>query len=149
MREEKEVPESVQNGETDNLQSRRSLLRMSTLGAAAVMTIRPGIAHGQAVTSALTCKIPVPLTTDVNKWLKPNGTVSNSPPPPNTTWWKFPSSPQLLNGEDVKNAIKFGTSLPGMTAAKTTAYKAYINSKIVLGKPGFTCYASLQSPNRY
>ena len=148
MREEKEVPESVQIGETDNLQSRRSLLRMSTLGAAAVMTIRPGMAQG-AVSSALTCKIPVPLTNDVNKWVKSNGSVSTSPPPPGNTWYKFPASPALLNGEDVKNAIKFGTNIPGMDAGKTTAYKAYINSKIVLGKPGFTCYASLQSPNRY
>lgn len=148
MREEKDVPESVQTGETDNLQSRRNLLRMSTLGAAAVMTIRPGIAQG-AVSSALTCSIPVPLTADVNKWLKPAGSTSNSPPPPGTTWWKFPASPQTLAGEDVKNAIKYGTVLPGMTAAKTNAYKAYINAKIVSGKPGFTCYASLQSPNRF
>lgn len=148
MREEKDVPESVQAGEAENLQSRRNLLRMSTLGAAAVMTIRPGMAQG-AVSSALTCTIPVPLTTDVNKWLKPNGTVTTSPPPSGTTWWKFPASPQPLSGEDVKNAIKYNTSLPGMTAAKTSAYKNYINAKIVSGKPGFTCYASLQSPNRF
>ena len=54
MREENELPETLQSGETDNLQSRRSLLRMSTLGVAAVMTIRPGMAQG-AVSSAITC----------------------------------------------------------------------------------------------
>ncbi len=148
MREENELPETLQSGETDNLQSRRSLLRMSTLGVAAVMTIRPGMAQG-AVSSALTCSIPVPLAADVNKWVKPSGSTSNSPPPPGSTWYKFPASPQALAGEHVKNAIKFGTVIPGMDAGKTTAYKAYINAKIVSGKLGFTCYASLQSPNRF
>ena len=149
MRNDEEQPQTDPSGEAADKHSRRSLLRMSTLGVAAVMTIRPSLAQGQPVTSALTCSIPVPLSTGVNKWLKPDGTVTNSPPPSGKTYWKFPSSPQPIAGEDVKNAIKYNTTIPGQSAAQTTAYKAYINSKIVSGKPGYTCYASLQSPNRY
>jgi hypothetical protein len=148
MRDDNEQPEAVPTAGNDEPTTRRSLLRMSALGAATVMTIRPGIAQG-AVSSALTCSIPVPLAADVNKWLKPDGTVTTSPPPNNKTYWKFPASPQSLPGEDVKNAIKYDTNLPGMNADKTDAYKAYINAKITSGKPGFTCYASLQSPNRF
>lgn len=148
MREEDQQPDAGQpavamTDEEQALQSRRSLLRMGALGAAAVVTIRPGLAQG-AVTSALTCKIGIPLAADSGKWVKKDGSLVAA----NTNnSWAFPSSP--LKGEDVKNAIKYQTNIPGTVADQTKGYLAYINNKITSGKPGFTCYASLQSPNRY
>ena len=148
MRNENTPPEGDRHGiEQDadhaTLQSRRSMLRIGTLGAAAIVTIRPGIAPA-AVTSALTCSIAIPLAAHAGKWVKKDGTVVN----PNTAnAWAFPSQP--LKGEDVKNAIKYGTNIPGTVSNQTKGYLAYIDAKITSGKPGFTCYASLQSPNRY
>jgi hypothetical protein len=148
MRNEKEQPEedlpgTERDADDATLQSRRSMLRIGTLGAAAIVTIRPGIAPA-AVTSALTCSIPLPLAAHAGKWVKKDGSVVN----PNTAnAWPFPSQP--LAGEHVKNAIKYGTTIPGTVSNQTQGYLAYINARITSGKPGFTCYASLQSPNRY
>lgn len=144
MREHDEQPESGATPEPKGLHDRRAMLRIGTLGAAAVVTIRPGMAQA-AVTSAMTCNISIPLAADAGKWIKKDGTVvkANS-----ANSWAPPSQP--LKGEDVKNAIKYGTRIPGTGSSdQTTAYLNYINRKIVSGKPGFTCYASLQSPNRY
>lgn len=120
------------------------MLRLGALSAAAVVTIRPGIAQA-AVASAMTCNIAIPLAADAGKWIKKDGSVVKA----NTAnSWAPPSQP--LAGEDVKNAIKYGTRIPGTSSSdQTTAYLNYINRKITSGKPGFTCYASLQSPNRY
>jgi hypothetical protein len=148
MRGEKKQPDGDRPGTEQDadhaiLQNRRSMLRIGALSAAAIVTVRPGIAPA-AVTSALTCGIPIPLAADAGKWVKKDGTIVN----PNTAnAWAFPSQP--LKGEDVKNAIKYGTSIPGTVSNQTKGYLAYIDAKITAGKPGFTCYASLQSPNRY
>ncbi|KKC27388.1 hypothetical protein WP12_03640 [Sphingomonas sp. SRS2] len=116
------------------------MLRIGALGAAAVVTVRPGIA--QAATSALTCSIPVPQSTQPNKWIKNNGDVVN----PNTgNSFAPPTAP--LKGEDVKNSLKYGTNYPGYNSQKTSAYNNYIK-KLTMGKQGYTCYASLQSPSR-
>ena len=143
MREDVEQPDNAPRDAEDALSSRRGMLRLGGLGAAAIVTIRPGMAQA-AVTSAMTCSISIPLATDAGKWIKKDGTTVKA----NTAnSWAPPSQP--LNGEDVKNAIKYGTRIPGTASAdQTTAYLNYINTKITSGKPGFTCYASLQSPNR-
>lgn len=145
MRDESDQPEAEQPDtaapdETGALQTRRAMLRIGALGTAAVVTVRPGIAH--AAVSALTCQIPVPQSTQPNKWIKNNGTVVN----PNTAnSYKPPSQP--LKGEDVKNSLKYGTNYPGYTSQQTSAYNNYIK-KLTMGKQGYTCYASLQSPGR-
>lgn len=142
MREEDEQPENISPQGDEAAATRRSMLRIGALSAAAIVTIRPGIAQA-AVTSAMTCNISIPLAADAGKWIKKDGTVVKA----NTAnSWAPPSQP--LRGEDVKNAIKYSTRIPGTVADQTTAYLNYINRKITSGKPGFTCYASLQSPNR-
>lgn len=144
MRNENEQAQGGSASPAGASHDRRGMLRLSALGAAAVVTIRPGIAQA-AVASVMTCNISIPLAADAGKWIKKDGTVvkansANSWPPPS----------QPLAGEDVKNAIKYGTRIPGTSSSdQTTAYLNYINKKIVSGKPGFTCYASLQSPNRF
>lgn len=145
MRNEDEVPEAGQTGTgqataEDQLRTRRAMLRIGALGTAAVMTVRPGIA--QAATSALTCSIPVPQSSQAGKWIKKDGSVvkagtKNSYPPP--------SAP--LAGEDVKNSLKYGTNYPGYSRDQTDAYNHYIEN-LTMGKQGYTCYASLQSPGR-
>lgn len=140
MRNENEQPENALPEGDDVLRTRRSMLRIGALGAAAVVTVRPGIA--QAATSALTCSIPVPQSNQANKWIKNNGNVVN----PNTaSSYPPPSAP--LAGEDVKNSLKYGTNYPGYNSQKTSAYNNYIK-KLTMGKQGYTCYASLQSPSR-
>ena len=141
--DEDEIPETGAADDADKLHSRRAMLRLGALGTAAVVTIRPGMAQG-AISSALTCSITLPLTADAGKWVKKDGSVVKA----NTaSSWAFPSSP--LKGEDVKNAIKYSTNIPGTVADQTTGYLNYMHSKLTSGKPGFTCYASLQSPARY
>ncbi len=150
MRNDQEQPatsqgEAVEPNAANELQTRRSMLRIGALGAAAVMTIRPGMAQA-AVASALTCSISIPLSADSGKRVKKDGSLTNSQAN-GSTIWAFPGQP--LKGEDVKNAIKYQTSLPGTSSNQTKAYLNYIDDRITAGKPGFTCYASLQSPNRY
>jgi hypothetical protein len=96
----------------------------------------------QAATSALTCSIPVPQSSQAGKWIKKDGSVVN----PNTANSYAPPS-QPLKGEDVKNSLKYGTNYPGYNSNQTSAYNNYIKN-LTMGKQGYTCYASLQSPSR-
>jgi len=139
MRDEDEQPEGGAH-RADQAQTRRAMLRIGALGTAAVVTIRPGIA--QAATSLLTCSVPVPDSANADKWIKSDGTLvkKNS-----KDSFAPPSAP--LRGEDVKNSLKYGTDYPGYSGAQTDAYNAYIQ-KLSIGKQGYTCYASLQSPSR-
>ncbi|RYI03247.1 MAG: hypothetical protein EON48_16040 [Acetobacteraceae bacterium] len=140
MRSEDEQPEALPAEKDDQLTTRRSMLRIGALGAAAVVTVRPGIA--QAASSALTCSIPVPQSSQAGKWIKHNGDVVNANSPNS---YAPPTSP--LKGEDVKNSLKYGTTYPGYTSQKTAAYNEYIKD-LTVGKQGYTCYASIQSPYR-
>lgn len=124
----------------DRIASRRAMLRIAALGGAAVFTVRPGVA--QAAVSALTCSIPVPQSSQSGKWIKNNGNVVDANA---KDAYPGPSSP--LRGEDVKNSLKYGTTYPGQTSAQTSAYNNYIK-KLSMGKQGYTCYASIQSPAR-
>lgn len=141
MRDEPEQPENVPPDCTDNLATRRSMLRIGALGAAAVVAIRPGMAQG-AVSSALTCSVPVPDSANAGKWIKKDGTVVKA-----NSKDSFPPPSAPLPGEDVKNSLKYGTDYPGYSSVQSDAYNEYIK-KLTVGKQGYTCYASLQSPNR-
>lgn len=152
MHNDKEVP-GIDNGPDgdaspavlpDNVEPapnhmRRNLLRFAAFGGATIVTVRPGFA--QATKSVMKCTIPVPDTANAGKWIRnSDGAVVNA----NTSGAiAGPSSP--LKGEDVKNAIKYGTSYPGYSAAQTTTWNKYIN-KLTVGKQGYTCFASVQNP---
>ncbi len=145
MREENEQPEAERPDDAPGeplkgLQSRRAMLRLGALGASAVVTIRP--ANAMAVSSAITCSIRVPQTTDTNKWIAANGTLVNK----NTNGaFAPPASP--IPGENVRNVLLYGGTLPGFSSAQSSAYMNYIK-KLTVGKQGYTCYSSLQNPNR-
>lgn len=137
---ESEQPDSNEPQGADDLQMRRSMLRIGSLATVAVVTIRPGLA--QAASSALTCSVPVPQGTDKNKWIAADGSLVKKN---KSGAYAPPSSP--LAGEDVKNSLKYGTNYPGYSSAQTSAYNNYIK-KLTMGKQGYTCYASLQNPGR-
>lgn len=142
MRNEDQPPETGTTAietvaESQTLQSRRGLLRIATLGTAAVVTVKPGIAH--AAVSAITCSIPVPQSSQAGKWIKSDGSVVN----PNTAnSFDPPDTP--LRGEDVKNSLAYGTRYSGYNQNATNAFNKYIN-KLTMGKQGYTCYSSIKS----
>jgi hypothetical protein len=141
MREQDEPARGAsERDEADQLRTRRAMLRIGALGAAAIVTVKPGMA--QAAASAMTCSVPVPQATDKNKWIAADGSLVNK----NTSGAFTPPS-NALAGEDVKNAIKYGTSYPGYAPDASSAYTNYIK-KLTIGQQGYTCYASLQSPSR-
>lgn len=138
MRDEMEQPAAALADAAGVRRTRRSLLRIGALGAAAVVTVRPGMA--QAASSALTCSIPVPQSSQAGKWIRKDGRVVN---PGTKNSFAPPSQP--LKGEDVKNSLKYGTNYPGYGDAQTDAYNEYIQG-LTMGKQGYTCYSSIQSP---
>jgi len=123
----------------DGVASRRALLRLGALSAAAVVTIRPAVA--QAATSVLTCQIPVPDPTRGGSFIAADGAVV---PPGTAGAFAPPGAP--LRGQDVKAALR-GATYPGKDAATSQAYSNYIR-RLQHGQSGFTCYASLQMPGR-
>lgn len=144
MRSEDERPETQSDPaegvvEGQDMATRRSMLRMGALGAAAVFTVRPGAGLAQATVSGITCSIPVPQTSQSGKWIRSNGDVVN----PNTAnSFRPPSTP--LAGEDVKNSLAYGTRYSGYNQNATNAFNNYIK-KLTMGKQGYTCYSSIQS----
>ena len=141
MRTEDDQPETNSADSADQPQTRRAMLQIGALAAAAVVPIRPAMA--QVITSALTCSIPVPQSSQAGKWIKNNGDVVNA-----NTANSFAPPPQPLKGEDVKNSLKFGTNYPTYNTARSTAYNNYIK-KLTIGKQGYTCYASLKDVSRW
>ena len=119
--------------------TRRGMLRMGAIGAAAVVTIRPAIA--QAASSVINCKIPVPDQTRTGSYIAADGSVVA----PGTTG-AYAGSPTPLAGSDVKAALG-GKSYPGKDPQTSQAWTNYIR-RLQRGQSGFTCYASLQMPGR-
>lgn len=141
MRDEDDAAGAVSEaGEADRLSTRRAMLRIAALGAVAVVTVKPGMA--QATASALTCSVPVPDSNNSGKWIAADGSLVKK-----NTKGAFAGPSSELKGEDVKNAIKYGTSYPGYSANASSAYTNYIK-RLTIGKQGYTCYSSLQSPSR-
>lgn len=119
--------------------SRRGLLRLSALGAAAVVTIKPGMA--QAAASAVDCTIPVPDPARSTKWIRYDGELVTKG---SLLSFAGPSAP--LSATDIQNALRYGTSYPGYGYLQSTAYTNYIK-KLTQGTAGFTCFASIQNPS--
>jgi hypothetical protein len=126
-------------GEAVPIPSRRGLLRLGAVGAAAIVTIRPAVA--QTATSVLTCQIPVPDPGRTGQYIAADGSVV-----PAGTVGAFAPPGAPLKGQDVKAALS-GATYPGKDAASSQAYTNYIR-RLQHGQSGFTCYASLQMPGR-
>lgn len=117
--------------------SRRRVLMLGVAAATTVMTVRPALA--QSAASVLNCSIPVPDPTGAGKAVAQDGSLV-----PAGTQGSFPGG-RIFKGEDVKNALRGGRSLPGTSYSQSQAYMNYIR-RLQYGRSGFTCYASLQMP---
>lgn len=117
--------------------SRRRVLMLGAVTATTVLTVRPALA--QTAASVMNCSIPVPDGPNAGKAVAPDGQLV-----PGGTQGAFPGG-RTFKGEDVKNALRGGRSLPGTGYSESQAYLNYIR-RLQYGRAGFTCYASLQMP---
>ena len=128
-------------GDQDDTQegapTRRRLLTLGAVGAAAVVSIRPALA--QTAGSVMNCEIPVPDPGRAGNYIAADGTVV-----PAQTKGAFAPPGRPFKGEDVKRAIN-GGQLPGTSYDSNRAYVNYIR-RLQRGQGGFTCFASLQMP---
>lgn len=121
----------------ETVATRRRVLRLGAVGAAAVVSIRPALA--QTVGSVSHCEIPVPDPGRAGSFIAADGTLV-----PSGTQGAFAPPGRPFKGEDVKRALA-GGQLPGTTYDSNRAYVKYIR-RLQRGQGGFTCFASLQMP---
>ncbi len=131
-------PDDDQPIGTDPVASRRRVLALGAVGAAAVVSIRPALA--QTAGSVLNCDIPVPDPGRAGSLIDAQGKVV-----PSGTKGAFPGATRPFKGEEVKRTLATGAQLPGTDAERSRAYVNYIR-RLQRGQGGFTCFASLQMP---
>ncbi len=131
-------PDDDQPIGTDPVASRRRVLALGAVGAAAVVSIRPALA--QSAGSVLNCDIPVPDPGRAGSFIDAQGKVV-----PSGTKGAFPGAMRPFKGEEVKRTLATGAQLPGTDAERSRAYVNYIR-RLQRGQGGFTCFASLQMP---
>ncbi len=131
-------PDDDQPIGTDPVASRRRVLALGAVGAAAVVSIRPALA--QTAGSVLNCDIPVPDPGRAGSFIDAQGNVV-----PSGTKGAFPGATRPFKGEEVKRTLATGAQLPGTDAERSRAYVNYIR-RLQRGQGGFTCFASLQMP---
>jgi len=131
-------PDDDQPIGTDPVASRRRVLALGAVGAAAVVSIRPALA--QTAGSVLNCDIPVPDPGRAGSFIDAQGKVV-----PSGTKGAFPGATRPFKGEEVKRTLATGAQLPGTDAERSRAYLNYIR-RLQRGQGGFTCFASLQMP---
>lgn len=129
------------NGPTEQDQGRRAgthrrdVLRLGSLGVAAVITIRPAFADTGV--SILNCEIAVPDSRGAGQYVAADGSLV-----PAGTPGAFPPAARPFKGEDVKSAMRGRGPLPGTSFEQSDAYIHYIQ-RLQSGQGGFTCFASL------
>ena len=126
-----------QDDQQEGAPTRRRLLALGAVGAAAVVSIRPALA--QTAGSVLTCEIPVPDAGRAGSYIAADGTTV-----PAQTKGAFAPPTRPFKGEEVRRAMA-GQQLPGATYDSNRAYVNYIR-RLQRGQGGFTCFASLQMP---
>ncbi|WP_428970575.1 hypothetical protein ACQR50_08345 [Sphingomonas sp. Xoc002] len=139
------APEAQADAPASSVTSRRMLM-LGAVGASTVIAVRPALA--QTTASVLNCQIPVPGPGDAGKYIDRNGNVVN-PGPLGAAGALFggpyPPPPRPFTGEEVRNALYKGMSLPGTTYYSNDAYLKYIK-KLSGGQSGYTCFLSVQNP---
>lgn len=139
------APDAQGDAPASSVTSRRTLM-LGAVGASTVITVRPALA--QTTASVLNCQIPVPGPGDAGKYIDRNGNVVN-PGPLGAAGALFggpyPPPPRPFTGEEVRNALYRGMSLPGTTYYSNDAYLKYIK-KLSGGQSGYTCFLSVQNP---
>ncbi|WP_174293399.1 hypothetical protein [Sphingomonas bacterium] len=121
----------------EGVPTRRRVLTIGAVTAAAVVSIRPALA--QTAGSVMHCEIPVPDAGHAGSAIAADGSLV-----PAGTQGSFPSPGRPFQGEEVKRALA-GGQLPGTTWESNRAYVGYIR-RLQRGQSGFTCFASLQMP---
>lgn len=116
--------------------TRRRALMLGAVGTATVLSIRPALA--QTAGSVMTCEIPVPDAGRAGGYITADGSVV-----PAGTKGAFAPPSRPLKGQDVRNAMARGGSLPGVDYERSRAYLKYV-SRLQRGTAGFTCFASVQ-----
>ena len=86
----------------------------------------------------MTCEIPVPDAGRAGGYIAADGSVV-----PAGTKGAFAPPSRPLRGQDVRNAMARGGSLPGVDYERSRAYLKYV-SRLQRGTAGFTCFASVQ-----
>jgi hypothetical protein len=114
----------------------RRTLMLGAAAASTVVTVRPALA--QTTGSIMACEIPVPDPGMAGNYIAPDGSVV----PPGTPG-AFPPPGRNLVGEEVRDALQGGRSIPGYGYDQSQAYTNYIR-RLQTGMSGFTCYASIQ-----
>lgn len=132
-----ETSDQQPGGEDMGAPSRRRVLMLGAATATTVLSVRPALA--QSAASVLNCEIPVPDAANAGKAVAADGSLVNA-----GTQGSFPGG-KVFRGEDVKNALRGGRTLPGAGYSQSQAYINYIR-RLQYGRSGFTCYASLQMP---
>ena len=127
--------------------SRRTVLRFGAAAIPAFATLKASPAAAAA--SALTCTIPLTLSSTGSKWIKPDGSMVNA----NTSGSYPPLSTNTpaYGGQELRIAYSNGTransgkTLSNGQSDSNAAYDAHVEyiKKLTYGKPGYTCYASL------
>lgn len=139
------APDAQGDAPASSVTSRRMLM-LGAVGASTVIAVRPALA--QTTASVLSCQIPVPGPGDAGKYIDRNGNVVN-PGPLGAAGALFggpyPPPPRPFTGEEVRNALYRGMSLPGTTYYSNDAYLKYIK-KLSGGQSGYTCFLSVQNP---
>ena len=131
-------PDDDQPIGADPVASRRRVLALGAVGAAAVVSIRPALA--QTAGSVLNCDIPVPDPGRAGSFIDAQGKIV-----PSGTKGAFAGASRPFKGEEVKRTLATGAQLPGTDAERSRAYVNYIR-RLQRGQGGFTCFASLQMP---
>lgn len=121
----------------DGAPTRRRLLTLGAVSAAAVVSIRPALA--QTAGSVTNCQIPVPDVGRAGSYIAADGRTV-----PVGTKGAFAPPGRAFKGEEVRRALT-GSQLPGTTYESNRAYVNYIR-RLQRGQGGFTCFASLQMP---
>jgi hypothetical protein len=139
------APEAQADAAASSVTSRRMLM-LGAVGASTVIAVRPALA--QTTASVLNCQIPVPGPGDAGKYIDRNGNVVNPGPlgPLGALFGgPYPPPSRPFTGEEVRNALYKGMSLPGATYYSNDAYLKYIR-KLSGGQSGYTCFLSVQNP---
>ncbi len=129
--------ESGPQDRNEAVPTRRRVLTLGAVTAAAVVSIRPALA--QTAGSVMTCEIPVPDPGRAGSYIDRQGQIV-----PSGTKGAFPGANRPFKGDEVKRALQ-GAQLPGTDGERSRAYVNYIR-RLQRGQGGFTCFASLQMP---
>lgn len=111
--------------------SRRTVLRLGAIAIPAVVTLKPAYA---AVTSVMTCQIPM------TNWVDSQGKVKAA-----NTSGAFPPPSRPYTGEEILNLQRPNITMTNNQNLTQQAFNAHVEyiKRMQRGTAGFTCWASI------